>query len=642
MAEYLKSFFRQKTTKQAIIKIIIIIVASLFLTWLLEYRHFLNNADETWEFVFTRMRVFLYNALIMLTILGIIYGIIRKTFLSISINTALVLIIGYVHISKFNFRGTPLLPEDFQFGSQAGILTKFIDVSELIRLIIAVILVIILGIILDKIADKWLEKESFAPSNVWWKRYRIVSRVAIIAVAFSGFLVTTDFARHHSKEREIPLPALDSKFTDWNQVANYADNGFLLGFLYNTMKLDIPEPDGYSKQKMQELKRELSEKKQQDDISRTDIANADYNIIVVLNESFYDPSLISDYYNHTGGDVTPNLHKIQEKTLSGYMYSPDYGGGTANIEYEIITGLTNYWLKTVPYTNLVLQEHSVPSLANYMKEHGKNTATIHPFNGGMYKRDAVLPKLGFNDFITQTEFSHTEKEGTSEYINDRSTYEETLEYIKKTKGRDFISLITMQNHAPYTDKEYGESEFKVTNVTNENEKNSVETYLMTLHKSDAFLGEFIEKLDNLDEKTIVLFYGDHSPGVFPQVVENSDKSISDLVRLTPYFIYANFDLDNQLVEKVSNQPGAIEYKDIITRYHTNLPTTTPNCLPNTLLNLLNLEKPINYYLLDTVCNENPVLTETYFGEKAPQMSTDLSNYQLLSYDLVAGKQYFQK
>ena len=167
MAEYLKSFFRQKTTKQAIIKIIIIIVASLFLTWLLEYRHFLNNADETWEFVFTRMRVFLYNALIMLTILGIIYGIIRKTFLSISINTALVLIIGYVHISKFNFRGTPLLPEDFQFGSQAGILTKFIDVSELIRLIIAVILVIILGIILDKIADKWLEKESFAPSNVW-------------------------------------------------------------------------------------------------------------------------------------------------------------------------------------------------------------------------------------------------------------------------------------------------------------------------------------------------------------------------------------------------------------------------------------------------------------------------------------------
>lgn len=641
MAERLKLLFRQKSTK-VVIKIIIVIVAALFLTWLLEYRHFLNNADETWEFVFSRTKVFLYNSLIMLTVLGIIYGIVRKIFLSISINAALVLIIGYVHISKFNFRGTPLLPEDFQFGSQAGILTKFIDISELIRLIIAVILVITLGIILDKITGKWLEKESSISNNVWWKRYRIVSRVAIIAVAFSGLMVTTDFARHHSKEREIPLPALDSKFTDWNQAANYADNGFLLGFFYNTMKLDMPEPDGYSKQKMQELKRELSKKKQQDDISRTNIANTDYNIITILNESFYDPSLISDYYNHTGGDVTPNLHKIQERALSGYMYSPDYGGGTANIEYEIITGLTNYWLETVPYTNLVLQEHSIPNLANYMKEHERNTVAIHPFNGGMYKRDTVLPKLGFNEFITQTEFSHTEKEGTSEYINDRSAYAETLEYIKKTTGKDFISLITMQNHAPYTDEEYGEPEFKVTNITNENEKNSVETYLMTLHKSDVFLGELIEKLDNLDEKTIILFYGDHSPGVFPQIVENSNKSISDLVRLTPYFIYANFDLDNQPLEKVLNQSGATEYEDTIAKYHTNLPTTTPNCLSNTLLNLLNLEKPLHYYLLDVVCSENPVLAETYFGEKAPQMSTSLSNYQLLSYDLVAGKQYFQK
>ncbi len=615
----IKSAIFSRRTKQIVVKLLILAIASFVLTWILEYRHFINDSTATWDFFFNRTKIFFYNALIIFSLLLIIYGFIRKPFMAVAVGTSIILVIGYIHISKFNFRSVPLLPEDFQLTSQAGTLTKFINISDIIRLIIAVILVLILGKILDYLTQKWLKKEAAAPENVWWKRYRLISRVAIIAVGLSGFLITTDFIRHHSGEREINLPLLSSRFTDWNQTQNYAENGFLIGFLYNTSRLEISEPDGYSKRKIQEINSKLDNLKAENDAMRTNVADSDINFIVVLNESFYDPSIISEYYNYTGGDVTPNLHAIQQQTPSGKMYSPDYGGGTANIEYEIITGLTNYWFKTVPYTNFIPYKKNVSSLASYMKENGYNTSTIHPFVSGMYKRDVVLPKLGFNNFIDQLDFSFTEKEGDSEYINDRSTYKQAIDYIEQTPERDFVSLITMQNHAPYLTNEYGESDYIITNIENLGEKNAAETYLMTLHKSDQFLGELIEMINNLDEKTIVLFYGDHSPGVFPNVMENKDQTISNLIRLTPYFIYANFDYGQQPSD--------------------TLPTTTPNCLTNTLFNSLGLQKPKWYYLLDTICTEEPILAESYFGSKAPLMSTELSEYKLLTYDMVAGKQY---
>ena len=611
----------KKTVIRVAVNIVILIIAALFLTWLLEYRYFINNADDVWTFVRDHSKIYLYNSLIMLTILGVIYGLVRKIFLSISIGTAAVLIFGYIHIAKFGFRGTPLLPEDFQMGSQTGTLTKFIDMSQVVRLIIAVILVIILGIIIDRLTKKWLGKESTEPSNPWWRRYRIISRIAIIAVSICGFMITTDFIRHHGRERDIEIPILDSHFTDWNQVTNYSDNGFLIGFLYNTTKLAITEPGGYSKDKMKEIDASLTEMKQAADVDRINIADAGYNVIIVLDESFYDPSIIADYYKYSGGDVTPNLHRLQENNPSGYLFSPDYGGGTANIEFETLTGLTNYWLKTVPYTNLITKQKSVPSLASYMKSAGLHTVAIHPFVGGMYKREEVLPRFGFDEFIDIQDFSDAEHDGSSEYVNDRTTYNKTLDYIKNTPEKDFVSVITMQNHAPYIENEYGDPKFIISGIDNEAEKSSAETYMMSLNKSDQYLGEFIDNLGNFEEKTIVLAYGDHAPGVYSSVLENENPEISNLVRLTPFILYANFDTESEPVK---------------------LPTTTPNCLGNFLLNYYNLQKPANYYLLDTVCEQTPILTDIYFGSTAPAESTELGNYNLLTYDLTAGKQYILK
>ena len=631
MAFGVKRFF------QIVAKFVILAVAAIFLTWLIEYRHFINDPSRVAQFMSDHPEPFWYTVLIVFFVLLGIYGITRKIGISVSTLTALILIIGYIHISKYNFRGAPLLPEDFQLGSQAGTLTKFIDPWQIVRLVIAVIMVFALGIIFDILTRKLLERERKSKKNIWWRLYRLSSRVAIVAIAVAGFLATTDFARNHENQRDIQNEFLHTKFTDWNQTENYADNGFVIGFLYNLSKLSLVAPGGYTEEKIAEIKTDLKEQKATSEqaLDLTSLSELKCNIILVLNESFFDPETVRVRYEYDGGDVTPNLHRLQKSSdvLAGKMFSVDYGGGTANIEFEVLTGLTNYFMKTVPYTNLLPYQDSMISIGSMAKEDGYQTTMIHPFNGGMYKRDIVLPRMGFDNVIDESDFEFIEKDGASDYINDRSAYEQTLKVLKDSESPQVISLITMQNHSPYEVNEYGENKFRLYDEMSDIERNAIETYLMAMNLSDQYLGEFYEKIKSFDEPTVVLFYGDHSAGVFPRIIGSPEYDISTIARQTPYLLFSNFKLKNaDILAQTSSALGS----------NFELPTTTPNCLVNTMLNVLGAKKSELYYLLDSVCRTEPILTDAYFGGLTPFMSSNLSAYELLSYDLAAGKQYYLK
>lgn len=592
-------------------RLALMVGAALILTYFLEFRYYMNDAGRALAFIVEKPLVFLYSSLIMFFIVMFFTGLARKPFMGIGLTLVLIMIITYIHISKFGLRGSPLIPEDFQFAGQAGTLTKFVDVWGIVRLVLAVILVLVAAWLLDR-RTAWFFQDTNLPRDVWVRKHQVGSRVFLIVVALVGLVVSTDFVRNHSGKRSEEIPWLATQFLAWDQVWNYDNNGFLLGFLYNWNKYEVPMPEGYSKEKVAEIYEELGEEQAED--KNPAPSEKDYNIVVVLEESFYDPSIIREYYNYEG-DVTPELHKIQAKYPSGQMYSLDYGGGTANMEFEVLTGLSNFWANTVPYSDVLSRVDTVPSIASYAKLQGYQTMTIHSFNGGMYKRDLVLPKLGFDEFMTELEMDFTEKDGNSSYINDRSAFQQTLKELRERSGKQMISLLTMQNHAPYNSSNYDDYEFKVTNVANEAERTAVEVYLQTVHNSDKYLGEFITELDKFDEPTVVLLYGDHSPGVFPKVNESSDKAVRDLSRLTPYFVYANFDLNT---------------KDL------KLPTTTPNCLTNTMFDLLKVKKPEVEYLVEEVCREEPILTPGYLGEKELKMSETLREYEYLSYDVLRG------
>ena len=611
--------------RRILLRVGVIIISALALTFFLEYRHNSNDIRGAVGFVRFETRVYLYTAFLMSLAIIFLSCFTRKPWTSVGILASLIAIITYIHIAKFTLRGSPLLPEDFLLADQTGTLTKFVDVGSIIRLLIAIGLIGVLTGILNRVTAKFLLPEKPSEAKVWWKKYHVATRILVAAVAVTGMILGTSFVRHHSGQKHENLAWLDTTFVAWNQTYNYQINGFLLGFLYNLDKFELKAPGGYSESAMSEIAAKYTEKAEAGNASRTSLADTDYNIVIVLNESFYDPAIIKEYYHHND-DVTPTLRQVIKKYPSGQMYSLDYGGGTATIEFEVFTGLSNYWANTVPYTDLLPKLKELEAVATFAKANGYATTAIHPFNGGIYKRDISLRKEGFDEFITEREMDYTEKEHigevSSDYINDRSSYLQVLKVLKESEQRQLVGLITMQNHSPYSPDPYGRLDFKIIGglETDLERQMWVESYFQTLHSSDAYLGEFLEALDQSDEKTVVLFYGDHSGGVITAVAAHEDKEVRDLSRLTPYFIYANFDLG-----------GA-----------KKLPTETPNCLVNTMYNLLNVQKPALNYLLDEVCMQTPILDSMYLGEAGPFQSTEISEYELINYDVLGGEQYWYK
>jgi len=608
---------------------VFLVVAAIALVWFLQYRYFINNIDRTWEFVWERPLVFWYNVLLMLLMLIFLTGLTRRPVVVAGLMWAFITALTYAHINKFIFRGFPLLPEDFSLASEASSLVKFIDIGSLTRTIIAILLILFLTFLANWWVGKKFELKKRRQEKPWWRRWALTSRVLMIILSGLLFLNLTDFVRNHGGQRYEDIGWLNSQLVAWNQVRNYDFNGFILGFLYNLSKFELQEPDGYSEEKITEILAKYRAALKLGNKERVDLGKEDINVIIVLNESFFDPTIsfggynLRDFYPFEGGEVLPTWRKMQAKYPSGYMYSTDYGGGTANVEMEALTGLTNYWANTVPYTDLIPRAGDIVSVASYLRGKGYATTAIHPFNGAMYKRNIALNHFGFDTFMTELEMKYTEREGRSEYINDRSAYLQVLDVLNGSAQNQLITLITMQNHLPFNPDIYDQRDFWMTGGDlEEGRKAELEVYYQMLHNSDKYLGEFLGELGAMDKKVAVLFFGDHAAGIFSTTNDSEVKEIRDLTRMMPYFVYTNFAIDG------------VKQRE--------LPVTTPNCLSNTFFNVLGAKKPELFYLLDAVCEETPILANAWFDTQAPFVTTALSEYELVAYDLLSGKKYWMR
>lgn len=613
-------------TKYILSSVFFLAVFALFLTWFIEYRYFINDMWHAWDFIFGHYRPYFFNALLVFLILLAFWGITGRPAASACSVWIVFMIVCYIHVNKYLTRANPLLPEDFQLAGAGGSLTKFIDVWSIVRLVLACLVIVVMTIIFCKKLEERLHLRNPYLKNrhkSFGARHMVAARVVIFLLSTTIFMNITEFARHNSGERYEDVPFLGTTFTAWNQNRNYSENGFILGFLYNLQKLEVSQPDEYTDEYLAQMSEEYSKLAENSNESRIDPKKEDISLVIILNESFYDPSVewqgkkFEDYYPYSGGEIMPNLRKIQEKYPSGIMYSTDYGGGTANIEFEALTGLSNYWQNTVPYTAIIPKLDSFSSVASILKEQGYDTLAIHPFNGGMYKRNISLMKEGFDDFITESEMDYTDHDGNSEYINDRSAYNQTLKALEENDGRQAILLITMQNHTPYNEDTYDELKYSITDETiDEEHRQQIATYYQSLHNSDAYLGEFIDSLEKIDKKVAVLYFGDHSAGLFDNVKDNENKQVRDLAQLTPYFVYTNYEAEYQ---------------------SRHLPTVSPNCIANATFNVLNWQKSARYYFLDEVCSTTPILSLSYYDDSELVDSETIKKYRLLIYDILSGK-----
>lgn len=450
---------------------------------------------------------------------------------------------------KMNTQQEPFYPNDVKMVRQIPFLLNMISPPQ--RLFLGFVLVFLGVLVYFGLARSKRKKSSFS--------YRTKKTLRMLGFVFStaALIYVGFFNQSGNKVRAAYDPY--AYWIPYSQQMNYYNNGFVGGFLYNLTFAPIEQPEGYSRLAVQKIEETYTQKASELNRTRTKTLD-DVNVVFIMNESFSDPLRIQGVF--ASADPIPFTRQLEERTAFGYALAPSIGGGTANSEFEALTGVSMEPLApnmSSPYTQMGSKMTRLPSVARQLAKTGHYTTAIHPFNTTMYKRQEVYSALGFDAFLYDETMIHTHRQTPTSFISDEAAYEEVFRVLRETEGTDFVHLVTMHGHMPYAPK-YDTTDFRVQGSGNRSE---AEAYYQDLSHSDEALEAFVEQLDAFEEETLVVFWGDHLPGFYPEEVQarhknqemyetplrifsNRDTSSKDLGTLSPVFFWPQL-LDKQEV-----------------------------------------------------------------------------------------------
>ena len=335
-------------------------------------------------------------------------------------------------------------------------------------------------------------------------------------------------------------------------------NGMAVTFAMNMEYLYVERPEGYSAQRAKEILAEYGEdvestetEQENGAVDNVNIQNASYpNIIVIMNEAFSDLSVLGEFT--TNEDYMPFIHRLQwgyENTITGNLEVSVCGGNTANTEFEFLTGHTmDYFpVGSIPYQQYISGE--IPSLASQLTEMGYETYGMHPYNASGWKRDTVYPWMGFEHSYFLHDFEN--RYYIRNYVSDKTAYDKIIQlYEEKEPGTPMFAFeVTMQNHSSYSDRH---DNFTPDIHVEEIEDFSLDQYLSLMKVSDAEFEKLVNYFAMEEEKTMIVFFGDHQP---------NDSIANKILRLNgtntatmsveeaklryqvPYVIWANYDIE---------------------------------------------------------------------------------------------------
>lgn len=236
------------------------------------------------------------------------------------------------------------------------------------------------------------------------------------------------------------------------------------------------------------------------------------NVIFIMSEAFWDATLLPNVT--FSKDPIPNFHALAEESISGKMISNTYGGLTDNVEFEVMTGFS---LKYLPYqTNAFMTsvKGSIPALPSYFKSLGYQTISVHPNTDTFFNRNTVYPLLGIDNFVSLEDMHDVKSKGT--YISDETFADYIISEYKQGQKPVFMYNISVQNHWPYTIENYYEEydiEVKSNRDIDKDSMIALQNYTQGIHDADASLKEIIDYFRNIEQPTVIIFFGDHLPAL---------------------------------------------------------------------------------------------------------------------------------
>lgn len=493
------------------------------------------------SFVIHSPLMFLLDVFIVLTTLCLSL-LIKKRLFAVSLLTIVWLALGTVNYCLLSYRTTPFSWVDIKLLKSVGsIMSQYLNAKELVLICLAAILLIAGTVALWVKIPKMRNKINYSKS------------VALIVISF---LLAVGL---NKLEIEIGLINLDLG----NIAYTYDQCGFNYCFVNSIVNVGIDKPYNYSEELMTEIDNDLQGLDKRASLDRP-------NIIFVQLESFYDVNRMADY-TYSENPVA-NWESLRKEYSSGYMTVPSIGAGTANTEFEVITGMSLDYFGFCEYPyKTILKTTNSESVCYNLQELGYTSHVIHNNKGNFYSRNKVFPRVGFNNFDS-LEYMEGVEYNANSWAYDDILIGEIVNTLNSTENQDFIYTITVQCHGKYPETVIDENQ----TITMEGEddpavKNQYEYYINQVKEEDQFIADLLDELSNYDEDVVVVLYGDHLP-----TFDMSDDDLNDgTLYQTEYLLWSNFDMDVVHKDYNTYQIGAVVLgrlgfdNGLLTKLHQN-------------------------------------------------------------------------
>lgn len=527
-----------------------------------------HSVVAAWDYMTGTPMVFLYNAFMIFVTFSIVYLFKRRIFVRMIIG-AIWVILGIANGYILLKRVTPFNAQDLKIaGDGIALINNYCNGFEVVVIAVGAVALLI-----------WL-------ISMWRRGGQYAGKIhhiaALIGIIVCGVLYT--FVTNIAIDKRVVS-------TYFGNIAfAYEDYGLPYCFSASLFNTGISEPNGYTKKAMAKIDKDGELNQTATSRSSDELPN----IIVVQLESYFD--VANAEFFTTSEDACPNLHNLYQNYSNGYFKVPSVGAGTANTEFEVLTGMNLRYFGPGEYPyKTYSKKHPTESAATALAALGYGTHALHDNTGNFYSRANVFNNMGFDTF-TSKEFMNVLQTTENGWAKDEILTQHIMEAMDTTKQEDFVFTVSVQGHGNYPETQVIENpKIKVEGIEDEALKNKWEYYVNQVYEMDQFVGDLIKAVEERNEPSVVVFYGDHLPTMGLKAEDLKSRYLYN----TNYVIWDNIGLQ----------------KD-----DKNIPA---------------------YQLMSEVLNRLDIHSGTVFNYHQQRKGTKnyLSDLELLQYDILYGKQY---
>lgn len=527
-----------------------------------------HSVVAAWDYMTGTPLVFLYNAFMIFVTFSIVYLFKRRIFVRMIIG-AIWVILGIANGYILLKRVTPFNAQDLKIaGDGIALINNYCNGFEVVVIAVGAVALLI-----------WL-------ISMWRRGGQYAGKIhhiaALIGIIVCGVLYT--FVTNIAIDKRVVS-------TYFGNIAfAYEDYGLPYCFSASLFNTGISEPNGYTKKAMAKIGKDGELNQTATSRSSDELPN----IIVVQLESYFD--VANAEFFTTSEDACPNLHNLYQNYSNGYFKVPSVGAGTANTEFEVLTGMNLRYFGPGEYPyKTYSKKHPTESAATALASLGYGTHALHDNTGNFYSRANVFNNMGFDTF-TSKEFMNVLQTTENGWAKDEILTHHIMEAMDTTKQEDFVFTVSVQGHGNYPETQVIENpKIKVEGIEDEALKNKWEYYVNQVYEMDQFVGDLIKAVEERNEPSVVVFYGDHLPTMGLKAEDLKSRYLYN----TNYVIWDNIGLQ----------------KD-----DKNIPA---------------------YQLMSEVLNRLDIHSGTVFNYHQQRKGTKnyLSDLELLQYDILYGKQY---